>query len=267
MDKYPSISQEKIRAALDLLMEETTTLQKLEKIKTLISGVNPRIDKTLTEISTIIKNLKRIENVDVIDLSLSALPETTDKDKKRKKLLLALLSSWKNLGSEVERVQSLYNQAGSDGSVSIGEHASVLGKTLALAKGPLGFVTVAAVVIVGVIALLNAISVTIVIRNRGCNPIQPIARLLFPIPGIDLPRETIPEGGSAKAKVPPLTVNVDGTNRSAITLKAFSFSMQYQLGSGATDVLFNGETLLSKVTTINLSEKKQHEVILVCARS
>ncbi|MBI4092142.1 MAG: hypothetical protein HY427_03000, partial [Candidatus Levybacteria bacterium] len=102
---------------------------------------------------------------------------------------------------------------------------------------------------------------------QGCSPIQPIVRLPFPIPGIKLPRETIPDGGQGVAKVPPLTVNVDGTGGNSVILSAFSFSMQYQLGSGATDVVLNGESLLGKVTLIKLSEKKQHEVILVCAAS
>ena len=260
----PTISREKIRAAVDLLMEESTTLSKFEKIRTLISGVNPKIDKTLSDISSIIKNLQKIENVEIIDLTLEALPEKTDKDKKRKKLLLLLLSSWKNLRSEVERVQNLYEEAGSDGGITTSEHTSILGKTLGFAKGPLGFVTLAAVVIVGVLSLLNAISVTIVIKNQGCSPIQPIVRLPFPIPGIELPRETIPDGGQGVAKVPPLTANVDGTNKSTVILSAFSFSMQYQLGSGATDVIFNGQTLLGKVTSIKLSERKKHEVILKC---
>src|SRR3972149_5712191 len=181
MNVDPTISREKIRAALDLLMEETTTVGKFERIKTLASGANPKIDKTLSEISSVIKNLQKIETFDVIDLTLTALPDQTDKDKKRKKLLLLLLSSWKNLRSEVARVQSLYEKANSDGQISSSEHASVLGKTLALAKGPLGFATLAAVVIVGAIILLNAISVTIIIKNQGCSPIQPVVRLPVPI--------------------------------------------------------------------------------------
>lgn len=262
-----TFNREKIRAALDLLMEETTTLSKFEKIRTLISGVNPKIDKALSEISSIIKSLQKIENIEVIDLTVQALPEKTDKDRKRKKLLLLLLSSWKNLRSEVERVQSLYEKANSDEGISSSEHASILGKAFGFAKGPLGFVTLAAIAIVGVISLLNAISVTIIIRNQGCSPIQPIVRLPFPIPGIELPKETIPDGGQGVAKVPPLTVNVDGTNRSSVVLSAFSFSMQYRLGTGATDVILNGTSLLGKQTIIKLSDSKQHEVVLVCSAS
>src|SRR3972149_11569069 len=134
MNTYPTISREKIKAALDLLMEEATTIGKFEQIRTLISGINPKIDKTLSEISSIIKNLQKTENIEVIDLTLEALPEKTDKDKKRKKLLLLLLSSWKNLRSEVERVQSLYEKAGSDGEITTSEHASILGKTFGFAK-------------------------------------------------------------------------------------------------------------------------------------
>lgn len=267
MNVYPTVNREKIRAGLDLLMEETTTIAKFEKVRTLISGINPKIDKALSEVSSAIKNLKKIENIEVIDLSLEALPENTEKEKKRKKLLLLLLSSWKNLRSEVERVQNLYEKAGSDGGITTSEHASILGKTFGFAKGPLGFVTIAAVVIVGVISLLNAISVTIIIRNQGCSPIQPIVRLPFPIPGIELPHETIPDGGQGVARVPPLTVNVDGTQNNVVILSAFSFSMQYQLRSGATDVIFNGQSLLGKTTSIKLSEKKQHEAILVCSAS
>ncbi len=266
MNTYATVNREKIRAALDLLMEETTTLSKLEKIRTLISGVNPKIDKALSQVSGAINNLKKIENIEVIDLSLAVLPEKTEKDKKRKKLLLLLISSWKNLRSEVERVQGLYEKANSDEQITASEHASVLGKTLALAKGPLGFVTVAAIVIVGIITLLNAISVTIVIKNQGCSPIQPVVRLPVPIPGIELPKETIVDGGQGIVRIPPLTVNVDGTQNNVVVLSAFSFSMQYQLGSGATDAIFNGKSLIGKQTVIKLSEKKLHEAVLVCAR-
>jgi len=265
MNAYATASREKIRAALDLLMEETTSIAKFEKVRTIISGINPKIDKALNEVSSAIKNLKKIENIEVIDLSLEALPENTEKEKKRKKLLLSLFSSWKNLRSEVERVQNLYEKGESDGQISTSEHASILGKIFGFAKGPFGLVTIAAAIIAGGLILLNSISVTIVIKNQGCNPIQPIVRLPVPIPGIEVPKEAIDDGDQGTVRVPPLTVNVDGTQNNVVVLSAFSFSMQYQLGSGATDVIFNGQSLLGKVTSVKLSERKQHEAILVCS--
>ena len=246
-------------------MEDSTTFEKFERVRTLIQGINPAIDKALTSCSTAIGKLKKLQEGEVIELTLEALPEETDKEKRRKKAILLLLSSWRNLRSEVKRVMALYGSGKADGKMTAQEHAGTLAKIFAFAKGPFGLVTVAAALIAGVLILLNSMSVTIVIKNRGCKALVPFVRLPFPIPGIELPTANIPDGGQGVARVSPLTVDVDGTRGGLVVISALRFSMEYQLETGAKDVVFNGQSLLGKKTTINLGDSKEHELIVLCS--
>jgi hypothetical protein len=55
----------------------------------------------------------------------------------------------------------------------------------------------------------------------------------------------------------------DGTQKGVLTVGSFKFNMSFQLGS-ISDVKFDGTSLLGKTTSLNLSEKKSHELIFVC---
>ena len=113
----PKLQREKFEAAYTLLTEGTTTFQKFEKIRTLIKGYNPKIDKTLSAISVEINKLKQLQKGEVIELTVAALPEHTEEQKKRKRILLLFLTHWKQLRSEVRRVTEILEAQRSDGKV------------------------------------------------------------------------------------------------------------------------------------------------------
>lgn len=261
----PKTNREKIDAAMQLLFEDTTTVAKFEKTRTLLKGINPKIDHTLETCSKGLKTLKRLQTGDIIELTATNLPEHTEREKKRKKYLLLFISSWKNLKGEVARVEKLYKEQNADGKTTTQEHLATAGKLAAASKGPFGLITGLAVVIAGAgaaLAFLNFSAVNITIKNQGCSPITPIVRMPIQIPGIKLPTETISSGGIAVASVPPFTVTVDGTQRGSVVLSALKFTMEYNLGSA--DLIFDGQSLVGKSTTINLGASKNHELILSC---
>src|SRR3990167_9997940 len=151
MEKLTQVQREKIDAAWRLLTEETTSFGKFEKVRTLVKGLNPRVDKTLAEAGKIISKLKKIQKGEVITLAAENLGEDTPQKKKRKKALLLFLARWKTLKAEVKRVKEI-NQA----------HKSNLETAAQVAhgaKGPWGLITalaVGAVAVGGILAYLNS---------------------------------------------------------------------------------------------------------------
>jgi len=257
-------TRKKLEAALELLTQETTTFDKFEKIKILIKGINPKLDQKLDSASGAIKKLRQIQKGEIIELSAGALPEDTEENKRRKKALLFFITSWKDLKSEVARVKGIYNEASADNKITGQEKASMAGKILGVMKGPLGIITLGAAAIVAASQFIASSSVSININNRGCLAITPIAKLPIQIPGIKLPEESIPDGGTGVAQVPPLTLSVDGTKEGSITLSTMGFSMGYYLPGGNTDLVFDGESLVGKETTVNLSSSKEHTLDVIC---
>lgn len=261
MDKLSKIQREKIDAAYRLLTEETTTFGKFEKIRTLVKGLNPKIDKALTDASAVISKIRKIQKGEVIELAAEGLLEDTPQKKKRKKALLLFLARWKTLKAEVKRVREIYQ---SDGTK--------LEKTARVAhgaKGPWGLLTglaVGAAAVGGVSAYLNSAAVSVIIKNNGCAPITPVVNAPVSIPGISLPSSTINDGGQAEAKLPPMTVAVDGSQRNLITLSTLGLTMNYELGEEGIDLIFDGESLVGRQTTINLGESKTHELVVRCPR-
>ena len=138
----------KILAAYDLLQGDLTTIQKFESVRTLIRGINPKIDDILEKLSKARSDLSKIQQGELIELSLENLPEKSEKDKKRKRAILLFLKNWNLLKSEVERVRDEIENAQ-------GESSSAT-NILVKAKGPLGIITIAAVIIVGAGLFLNA---------------------------------------------------------------------------------------------------------------
>lgn len=256
----------RLEAAYSLLIEDKTTIGKFEKIRTLVKGINPHIDKTLTSASDAIKKVKTLQSGEIIDLAAIGLPEETEEQKKRKKALLLFLNYWKDLQSEVKRAKSMYESANADGKITTKEHIQTAGKLASTSKGPFGLITALAVGIVavgGAFAYLNTQSVTITIKNQGCSSLDPTVKLPVSIPGVKLPTESIPNGGQSTATLPPLTVNVDGSTNGMIKFTMFGLSMNYEL-SGAT-LLFDSQSLVGKQTTINLGTTKEHELIIRCS--
>ncbi|MFC1711871.1 hypothetical protein ACFLZ1_04785 [Patescibacteria group bacterium] len=141
--------KKRILAANKLLKEKTTNRQKFESIRTLIKGINPQIDKQLALTSKALKKIEKIKKGKVIDLALESLPEKSKKDEKRKKALLLFLKRWKQLKSEVKKVNKELKKHQNFQESSLVDKVSSASKIIAKAKGPFGLITITAVVIVG----------------------------------------------------------------------------------------------------------------------
>lgn len=144
-------------AGQKLLLEETTTREKFESIRTLIKGINPSVDKALEHASRSLSDYEKLHKGEIIELAAEHLSENNEEEKKRKKALLLLIKNWKQLQSEVQRVQGEFEKAEQgQGKAETASNAAVAGsKILAGAKGPFGIITLVAVVIVGVFVVIN----------------------------------------------------------------------------------------------------------------
>lgn len=148
---------------------------------------------------------------------------------------------------------------------------SEVGKVIEFLSPGIGASAITAIFLAGVVAVGTAIiylksnAVSVVIKNLGCSPIQTVAWLPpVTLPGLQLPTQPIPSGGQSIATLPPLSFTVDNTNPQKIVLTALGMSLNFQLESGGINVVFNGTSLLNRSTTINLSEKKEHLLVISC---
>ncbi len=248
-------TRKRLVAARDLLNDSTTTRAKLVALTTLLTGVHPKTDALLMECNKALSIVGQIEDGDVIRLSAESFPERTEEEKKRKRALLLFIKNWKDLQSEVGRIQAELDGAQADPSSQV----SMWGKIFAFSKGPL--------IVIGVVAAalttLSATSVPITIKNNGCSTINTSGSLPFSIPGLSLPKEPIVSGGEGIANVPPLTVVIE-EKAGVLTFGALGLSMRVELTSAVTDVTFNGISLLGKKTEVELSERESHELTLSC---
>lgn len=255
-------TRKRLLAAEKLLREETTTQAKFEAIRTLIKGLDPKLDKTLAQASKAIKTVTKIHKGKVVDLATEALPEGTKQQKKRKKALLLFLKYWGQLRHEVRRVTKLL-EAEEGKHLSRAEKGQTAGKIVAYAKGPLGVVTLAAAAIAAGLIALKSMAVEVVIINQGCQALSPSVSVPINLPGLKLPDQPIPNGGRATAVLPPLTFGVEDLSGRNLRLTAYGISLSFETG-GDTDIVFNGESLMGKRTQINLGAQKQHQVMVRC---
>ena len=139
--------KKRIEAAWDLVSDQSITREKLESVRALIKGVNPKLDHLLAACSKTLADAEKVQAGEVVDLAAEHLPEVTQKDKKRKKAILLFLSSWKDLKNEINRVKTEVEKMPHEKTSQAKAHnfADIAMKT----KGPLGILTLAAVIIVG----------------------------------------------------------------------------------------------------------------------
>jgi hypothetical protein len=173
--------------------------------------------------------------------------------------MLLLIKSWGDLKSEVVRVRSELEQT-SPSSQSPSSGGAPWGKIFRTVKGPLGFITVIAI---GVVVMQTS-AVTISIVNAGCNVIDAKTSIPISIPGLKLPNQPIPPGGSADAVMPPLPFDVDGTKSGLLSFSSFKLNFTIQLSSTIRDITFDGTSLIGKQSKINLSGAKNHTLRIVC---
>lgn len=250
-------ARKRLLAAEKLLKGETTSREKVESVRTLVNGINPKLDKILDQVHQALKRVEQVQDQKIIELTADNLPENTEKQKKRKRALLLFIRWWKSVKSEVKRVKKEFEAD----SPNIAKGSRIVG----LAKGPLGVITgLAAIIAAGIIAL-NSLAVTVVIRNQDCASIIPQTSIRVALPGLQLPSEPIPTGGEAVATLPPLKFKVDGSG-SILRLIAYGVTLQFEYPQ-RTEIIFNGTNLIGRTTQIDLGTQKQHQLILKCARS
>lgn len=252
-------ARKRLQAAQVLLLEPSTTREKFNSVRDLVRGINPHLDSALSRIEQHLATWSHIESGDVIHLTADHLPENTEEEKKRKKWLLLFINSWKQLKSEVARVQTELDA--SQGSNAPSDTGSLIGRILWKAKGPLGIVTVLAV---GVVALQQT-GVEIMIQNQGCGTMQVSSSIPISLPGLKMPKDPIPSGGSSIVELPGLNVTVDGTAPGVLSLSVLSYALTFQLPTNIEDVTMNGASLLGKKTEVALSERDKHTLSLICS--
>lgn len=263
----------RFKAAERLLKQEKITFKTFENLRTLIKGIDPRVDKKLASCSQAVKTLKQVQKKKVFVLSekvIKKLPAKSEKQKKRKKALLLLIKYWKQLKAEVKRLTKTHESIKKEKKPSLSQQAlnfEKITKIVTSAKGPLGLITLAALGIVGVKLLasyLNTSAVEVVIRNRNCQPLEPVVSLPVSLPGLELPEQAIPDGGQAIAKLPPLNLSVDGSQPGLIKISALKLTMNFELNDEGIDLLYNGRSLLGQRTIIKLGKQPTHELVVSC---
>lgn len=222
-------------------------------------GINPQLDAALERCAEGLSTLDKAFHGDVISLTADNLPENTEEEKKRKKFILFFVGSWNKLKNEVARVEK--ELAAADNAPTTGEKLSGWRRIINFAKGPFGIITIVAV---GIVLTMQAVSVRVTIANDGCGTMNPNVKLPFSMPGLSLPKEPIPSGGSAIATVPGLTVTVDATQAGTIKATTLGYPMDFHPSGDMRDIQFDGASLLGKETVVRLSDKKEHELTLVC---
>lgn len=142
-------TRNKLLAAFDLLTQGTTTREKFESLRTLIYGINPKIDDILGKLSKVHSDLSKLEQGEIIELTVENLPAGNEREKKRKKAILLFIRYWKQLQSEIQRVKSEFEKNGKTGTEKT---TNILSQV----KGPLGIATIVAVIIVAGGLILNS---------------------------------------------------------------------------------------------------------------
>ena len=242
-------------AAYSLLLEPTTTREKFQHISALIHGINKELDEVLERVEHALSELEKIYQGAIVELGAEHLPETTEEQKRRKKYFLLFIHSWKDLQSEVGRVQAEFNSQ----AQTPAQQGSRWWRILKSAKGPLGVITVIAIGL----ATLQATSVHVTIKNQGCVTLEPSGSMPS-LPGFSLPKNPIFDGGSAVMTIPPLSLHVDGTKKDALALTALNYSFTLELPSNVTNVSLDGVSLIHKQSDVHLADAKEHTLILRC---
>lgn len=163
--RVDSEMRKRMRAAYILLQGQEISISTFEQVRILIKGLHPGVDKKLTICSKALSTLQKIKEGDVILLSAETLPEKTENQKKQKKALLLFISAFRDLRSEVHRVEKEFAKAG-DELTTRWEHVMIA------AKGSFGIVTIAAVIIVSVALLQNRPSQDAVMQKASVKVIE-----------------------------------------------------------------------------------------------
>lgn len=139
--------KQRIEAAFKILHAQSSSVEKLESIFTLLQGINPKIDKIIDSCAKSLSTLGKLQKGEIIELAAENLPTETKEQERRKKTILFLIKNLKDLEGELERAkEELDKSNGSQARLNIATFA----------KGPFGLVTALAIVIVLALAFINS---------------------------------------------------------------------------------------------------------------
>lgn len=127
--------QQKIKAAQNLLTGASPSLATLQSLQTLVRGAHPKIDEILMVLTKHLSDWQRLGGGQIVEVSAEHLPEGTEEEKERKRIILLVLRNWNELKGEIDRVAQELGQ----------NKINSWTRIAAGAKGPLGLVTLIAV--------------------------------------------------------------------------------------------------------------------------
>lgn len=143
-------SKKRLQEANQLLVEKTTTAEKLESLSVILKGLNPKLDIALQNYAETFSKIESLQSGDAVSLTAASIPANSEEEKRRKKAILAFIRTWEDLKDEIVRVKTeLENSQGTQ------QQAQSAGKIISNALGPFGLVTIAAVLIVGFLTFTN----------------------------------------------------------------------------------------------------------------
>ena len=148
----PLDTKKRIFAAHKLLTEKTTSKEKIELVRSLIKGLNPRVDKLLENFLKAFSDLEKFHKDEIIELTAEYLPENTEEEKKRKKAFLWFIRNWKSLHSEIDRIKKEFELK----TKSTDQDIAKMWKIATGLKGSLGITTILATLIVLIFILPNS---------------------------------------------------------------------------------------------------------------
>ncbi len=149
--KLSKDTHEKMMSVYTLLSQDSISVGSFEHINTILKGIHPDLDEKLEACQKALHVVEKVMEADFITLSAENLPEKDEKQKKRKKALLFFISSVKNLQSEIKRIDAEFSQ-GNGSSQNTMWH---MGRIIKFAKGPFGLITLAALIVVGVMIVVG----------------------------------------------------------------------------------------------------------------
>lgn len=143
----------KFQEALKLTRAERTSLEKLESVRVLVYGLNPKVDKLFDKCLEAFSKIEGFKKGEFLELSVELLPGETEEEKKRKKTIIFFIKTYKDLAAEIERIGGEFEK----GDKNQNQNAvTSLSKILSGAKGPFGAVSLVALVIVAGLIFINS---------------------------------------------------------------------------------------------------------------
>jgi len=251
-------AKKRLLAAQQLLLEPSNSFEKFSAVRKLVFGIHPRIDEILHLCDAQLGALEKVISGDFLTLSMEHIPETTEEEKRHKKMLLVFWKFWDQLKGEITRVQAELDQANSSQDTT--GKSSHWARVFNFAKGPFGIVTIAAV---GLVIAAQATSVKVTIKNQGCATMVPSSSLPFSLPGLSFPKDPIVNGSEGVATVPALTFTIDGTQPGQLVAKALKLGITIKLGA-IDDITLDGDSILGKMTVVRMGDKKTHDLVFIC---